>query len=265
MDFIFTCFMWFIAYSFIGWAYESTLCSITGKKLTNRGFLNGPICPVYGFGAVIVIFAVGNQKNNLLALFLSSLVLTTVLEYITSYIMEKLFHTRWWDYSDRKFNINGRVCLLGAVVFGTLSVLLIKFIHPFISGLIAKLDSMWLYFLSGGIFALLAADLWVTVYHLLKANGAIAEIQGAIDEYFTDARSRIEAIKENSFDKSELLEKFHSSKFYTTAVKAKYDMKNFQYRRLLSAFPHMKNISHGEAFESIKKYIAAKRECKKRK
>ena len=92
-------------------AYESTLCSITQRKPVNRGFLNGPICPVYGFGALIIVFTLENVKGNLLALFLASAVLTCTLEYITSYLLEKLFKTQWWDYSKRRFNLNGRICL----------------------------------------------------------------------------------------------------------------------------------------------------------
>ena len=108
-----TYFLWLMIYSIIGWIYESTLCSITNKKLINRGFLNGPYCPIYGSGAILVILILGRIKNPVLLFFLGALV-TCSLEYLTSYVMEKLFHARWWDYSQRKFNINGRVCLIGA-------------------------------------------------------------------------------------------------------------------------------------------------------
>ena len=130
-------------------AYESTLCSITQRKPVNRGFLNGPICPVYGFGALIIVFTLENVKGNLLALFLASAVLTCTLEYITSYLLEKLFKTQWWDYSKRRFNLNGRICLEGAIVFGLLSVLLMEFIHPFISGSIGRFSPTIRYILAG--------------------------------------------------------------------------------------------------------------------
>ena len=105
-------FLWFMAYSFIGWAYESILCSIVGKRLVNRGFLNGPVCPIYGTGAVAVVWALGSFRDQVAVLFLLSAFLTTTLEYLTSWVMEKLFHARWWDYSGRLLNIHGRVCLL---------------------------------------------------------------------------------------------------------------------------------------------------------
>ena len=94
-----TWFLWLMIYSIIGWVYESTICSIGHRKLINRGFLNGPYCPIYGTGAVLVL------------LFFAGALVTCSLEYLTSWLMEKLFHARWWDYSKRKFNIGGRVCL----------------------------------------------------------------------------------------------------------------------------------------------------------
>ena len=111
-----TWFLWLMIYSVIGWVYESTICSIGQRKLINRGFLNGPYCPIYGTGAVLVLLVLGRIQNPVL-LFFAGAVLTCSLEYLTSWLMEKLFHARWWDYSKRKFNIGGRVCLIGAIVF----------------------------------------------------------------------------------------------------------------------------------------------------
>lgn len=103
--------LYFFIYSFLGWTVESIGCSIASKRTINRGFLNGPICPVYGFGAVIVISLLG-RFNNVVIVFLLGMILTTILEYFTGFILETLFHAKWWDYSDRKFNIKGRVCLM---------------------------------------------------------------------------------------------------------------------------------------------------------
>ena len=119
-----TWFLWLMIYSIIGWVYESTICSIGHRKLINRGFLNGPYCPIYGTGAVLVLLVLGRIQNPVL-LFFAGAVVTCSLEYLTSWLMEKLFHARWWDYSKRKFNIDGRVCLIGAVVFGAFSVVLV--------------------------------------------------------------------------------------------------------------------------------------------
>ena len=97
--------------------YESILVSILERRPVNRGFLNGPLCPIYGAGAVGAVVVLG-QVHNPLVVFLLSMVGASILEYVTSWVMEALFHARWWDYSDYKFNLNGRICLLGAFVFG---------------------------------------------------------------------------------------------------------------------------------------------------
>ena len=127
-------FLWLIFYSFAGSVYESILCSITERKCVNRGFLYGPLCPIYGSGAILIRLALGRLTNPLV-LFLSGMALCSILEYAVSWLMEKLFHARWWDYSHMRFQLNGRICLLGAVVFGAFAVALVLWIHPAVYGL----------------------------------------------------------------------------------------------------------------------------------
>lgn len=110
-------FLWFLFYSFVGWMYESILVSCQQHRLVNRGFLNGPLCPIYGTGAILGVAILGNVHNPII-IFLISMVGATILEYTTSWVMEQLFHARWWDYSNFRFNLQGRVCLLGALIFG---------------------------------------------------------------------------------------------------------------------------------------------------
>ena len=114
MDNIKDIFLWFLLYSCIGWIYETILCSVKERRFINRGFLNGPYCPIYGVGAVVNLLALGRFTNPAM-LFFAGAIMDCTLEYITSWGMEKLFHARWWDYSKKFLNINGRVCLLGAV------------------------------------------------------------------------------------------------------------------------------------------------------
>jgi len=123
-------FLWFITYSFAGWAYETALFTIVRSHWTNRGFLHAPLCPIYGTAAVAAITILYGRVKNSVLLFLAGAFLASVLEYITSVVLELLFRARWWDYSSRSFNIHGRVCLLGAVIFGTMVVVLVRFIHP---------------------------------------------------------------------------------------------------------------------------------------
>ena len=125
-------FLYFIIYSFIGWLMEVVLKSKDEHKFVNRGFLIGPICPIYGFGVLLIILLVGKSKSDLLAVFLKSILVCSVLDYFTSYFMEKLFHARWWDYSKNKYNINGRICLETMLPFGILSTIVIYVVHPLV-------------------------------------------------------------------------------------------------------------------------------------
>ena len=120
----------FFAFSFLGWLMEVMVVIFKERKIVNRGFLIGPCCPIYGFGGLIMTLLLQNIKNNPIILFLLSLLICSVLEYETSYVMEKLFHARWWDYSNRKFNINGRICLTNMIAFGLLGCLIIYILDP---------------------------------------------------------------------------------------------------------------------------------------
>ncbi len=125
-------FVLFIIYSFLGWCMEMIVCYILTKKMVNRGFLLGPICPIYGCGCLIITMLLNGYLDDPLVLFVMAIVLCSLLEYFTSYAMEKLFKARWWDYSDKKYHINGRICLENSVAFGVLGVLLSYVINPFV-------------------------------------------------------------------------------------------------------------------------------------
>lgn len=131
-------FLWFLLYAFIGWVYESVLVSVSERRWVNRGFLNGPLCPIYGCGAVLAIVLL-HDFTNPIEIFLISSFGASILEYITSWGMEKLFHARWWDYSHYRFNIQGRICLLGAIVFGFGGVLIIDVVQPQVERLTAMI------------------------------------------------------------------------------------------------------------------------------
>lgn len=123
-------FMLFIIYSIIGWIVEVVGLIIHEKRFINRGFLIGPYCPIYGVGGLIIIFLLKKYMDDPIALFIMAIVVCSLLEYFTSYIMEKLFKTRWWDYSNYKFNINGRICLETMWLFGLLAVFVMYIVNP---------------------------------------------------------------------------------------------------------------------------------------
>ena len=131
-----TYFLLFIIYSFVGWILEVIYTRFKDGNWVNRGFLLGTICPIYGIGCVLMLFLLGKYKNDLFILFFMAIVICSILEYLTSFILEILFGARWWDYSDRRFNINGRICLETMVPFGILGCLLVRIINPFVLNLI---------------------------------------------------------------------------------------------------------------------------------
>lgn len=236
---------WLFVYSFLGWAYESILCSITGKKVVNRGFLNGPICPVYGCGAVVVIFCLSPLKSPI-AIFVAGMILTCTVEYITSWLLEKIFHARWWDYSRYKFNINGRICLLGAIVFGTFSLLLLTWIHPYIESVTLKIPEPLLIGIVSIFMCIGIGDCIVTVTHILRLNGKLSEIQVAMNAFVQESYSRAMDLKET------LHENFEGSKFYNERIRELVENANAQEKRLLSAFPRLRSIHYNEALEHFK-------------
>ena len=154
MDRIIFYFLLFLIYSFIGWFIEVCNFLVTEKKFINRGFMIGPYCPIYGISSIIMIFYLEQYRDNVITVFLLAVFVCSIMEYLVSYIMEKLFNARWWDYSNRKFNINGRVCLVNAFLFGLLGIILVYFVNPFLSGLLMKVNVIFLYFI-GVIWAII--------------------------------------------------------------------------------------------------------------
>lgn len=135
-------FLLFLAYSFIGWAMEVVGKLITLRKFINRGFLIGPYCPIYGCGAILITFLLKRYIDDQITLFIMAILVCGILEYLTSYFMEKIYHARWWDYSQRRFNINGRVCLNTIIPFGLLGMFIMYVSNPFLIGKIEKLPDL---------------------------------------------------------------------------------------------------------------------------
>jgi len=239
-------FLWLITYSFLGWAYESAVCSVSERNLVNRGFLNGPVCPVYGFGALTAIYFLHQRTDNIIILFLAGMLLTCTVEYITAVLLESLFHAKWWDYSHKRFNLQGRVCLLGAVVFGALSVLLIRVIHPFVERLTDRLPDFALIACAAFIFIAVTLDLSVTVRHMLLLNGRLEEIQSAFNRFVEQSAKRAEGLK------NALLDRFEESEFYSERVRKLINLNKFQDIRLARAFPRLKSFKYDDAWQKLK-------------
>ncbi len=274
-------FLYFTAYSILGWACETFYCSVGNRKFVNRGFLNGPVCPVYGFGAVLVILLLQSTEKNLVALFLSGMMVTTVLEYLTSVLLEKLFHMKWWDYSRYKFQINGRVCLLNSLMFGGLSVILMRVLHPWISGLIARIPTSLLPWISLGILAIFAVDTVVTVRSILILKGKMQEIQKLLEEIKTRteaaaAQLRAEMREKTQESKASLearldqyrlpegvsLREFVEERRKKAAAAAKSG--GMLHRRLLKAFPNLSSARQNDALDRLRETWKMKKSDKQK-
>ncbi|MFV0480562.1 MAG: putative ABC transporter permease [Campylobacteraceae bacterium] len=129
-----------IIYSFFGWIIETVYCRVLDGHFTKRGFLIGPFVPIYGFGALIILLCLDKYIQNLFLVFILGLILTSTLEYITSYFMEMFLKLKLWDYSGHFMNINGRVCLLNSTLFGLLCVLLVGFIQPHVKEFVESIN-----------------------------------------------------------------------------------------------------------------------------
>lgn len=192
---ILTLLTYFIIYSFLGWVLESTFRSILEKKLINTGFLIGPLCPIYGFGACIMFLFLQGLSNNIVLLFIVSFVLLTLWEYVVGVLLEKMFHTKYWDYSNHKINFQGRICLTNSIYWGVLGVVFIKIIHPLVQSGIQKVDSHLLHIIV--IIATIAflTDMIVTIIRVknIKVNlEKIEKLNQEIKEKLKEAKLKDE-------------------------------------------------------------------------
>ncbi len=167
----------FMVYSVIGWIMEVVLGLIEKHKFVNRGFLIGSYCPIYGFGSVAITILLGNFMKTINdvsladSIWISSIVIICIcgtLEYFTSYIMEKMFHARWWDYKNYRFNINGRICLETLVPFTVIGQLILRFASPTIINVLTNLPALLLHILAGAIVILIIIDVSVS-YNIIHS------------------------------------------------------------------------------------------------
>ena len=191
-------FLWiFFIYAFLGWCTEVSFAALVTGKFVNRGFLNGPVCPIYGFGVVIVLACLTPLKKNFMLLFLGSVVLTSALEWLTGFILEKIFHQRWWDYSDEPFNLGGYICLRFSVAWGLACLFVVDILHPSIEFFIRHIPHALGLALLALFAAVMAVDLAATVRTIAKINRSL----GQIDELAAKIKDASNEFGENLADK----------------------------------------------------------------
>ena len=250
----------FIIYAFIGWCTEVAYAALNTGTFVNRGFLNGPYCPIYGCGVVVVVACLTPLKENLIVLFIGSFLLTSIIEFFTGLILEKVFHNKWWDYSDLPFNIKGYVCLKFSIYWGLACTFVMKVAHPIIYKFIKIIPFPLGVTLVSIIMVGFVVDVCITVATINNFNKRIK----IMDELAVQIHKVSDEIGENIFEgvtsameKSEEFQKEHEE--LITKYKEIMEKRTIGAKRLVKAFPNMKpSISRKEIFEKYKEHILAK-------
>lgn len=281
--------LYFFVYGFLGWCTEVAFAACKERKFVNRGFLNGPICPIYGIGVGIVVQFLTPYKENLVLLYIASVVMVTALEWVTGFILEKIFHNKWWDYSKMPLNLNGYVCLLFSLIWGVACVLIVDFIHPLIhKGL------SWIPFPVGMTLIVVLSivmfvDLYVTASTILKMNKHLEKMKEIaadlhrisdelgesiyqevvevlerkdgwklkVQEASGDFKDKIQGASGGVKDKiqgvsDEAMEKIADLKKKYKEIGGKGTQIS---KRLLKAFPRIESERYREAMEDLKKFL----------
>lgn len=224
----------FFVYGFAGWIWESFICPLaTGHKIKNSGFLIGPIVPIYGVGALMVSLLL-SPTYSYLTIFIEGAFVACVIEYLTSWGMETMYHRRWWDYSDKAFNVNGRVCLEGFLVFGLFSVIAVKFIQPFLMDKIMAHQDIGLIILATILCTLFSIDFIITIITLAHLEERLDIFMKELEEYKQKAIGDFKINQKNLYDILSTM-KVRDMPGYQGAMK----YKKLAEKRILKAFPNL--------------------------
>lgn len=199
-------FLFFYIYCFFGWVWESVYVSVRSREWVNRGFMHGPFLPIYGSGAIVILLSTIGVRDNIWLIYLFGMISSTILEYFTGDAMEKLFHVRYWDYSQHKFNLKGHVCLMVSLAWGGFSILLVKVLHPPIEDLVMSIPLTAVDITSFVLTIYVAVDMTVsfneamdlkaTLIKLAESNEEIRKLQKRIDVVAAIAEDDIRKFKE---------------------------------------------------------------------
>ena len=238
---------YFLVYSFLGWCIESIYKSFYEKKLVNSGFLYGPFCPIYGCGAIIMCIFLEDVSSKPFITFCLGFVVLSIWEYTVGVFLEKVFHRKYWDYSNYKFNLQGRVCLLNSIFWGLLGVLFIDVIHPFVVHLLTLINEKNVFYLDIILLGIVLIDIVASI----NSNFSIITKLKYVEELNESIKEKLEEIKEKGkgIEKSvqETIDELKARrakivhKAYRTII------------RLKKAFPSMKA-------EEFTKFLADKKE-----
>lgn len=262
MQTLITNYILLMIYSFLGWLCESLYVSFAQQKVINSGFMNGPICPIYGFGAMLVILFLQPFTKSLLLIFILGVVLTSSLEYFTSWLMEVLFHTRWWDYSQFRINLNGRICLFNSILFGLMSLFVVYYLNPAVMNTVNLIPYTSKLFIALTLFLAFLIDFISSLAELRSFDRDIQKFEDAVK----DIKLQLKELSID-FNQLELREQFNSfmdlnDERITTLkqhLNARYEkIANTQedfHSRLKNAFPQLKITVKKDSLNTISNYL----------
>ena len=237
---------YFFLYSFLGWAMESLYISFGQRKLINTGFLYGPFCPIYGFGAVVLYVLLIRLQGRPLIIFCVGFFVLSIWEYFVGFLLEKLFKTKYWDYSNNRFNINGRVCLLNSIYWGFLSIFFIEIWNPLIETQVTKIPDYIILYIDIILAAYMIIDM---IFSSIKATNLSKRIKKLI-QLGDSLKEKLEELKKTSSEKQKvaLQNKIDDLKLRQKIMRAKVDR---QVAKLRRAFPTVQS-------DHIKEYLKLK-------
>lgn len=274
---------YFYAYAFLGWCSEVAFAAIRKGQFVNRGFLNGPVCPVYGVGLVTVIWILAPVQDQLWLLYLGAVVLTTAIELVTGFAMEQLFHQRWWDYSRVPLNLGGYVCLPFSLIWGVACVAIVRRLHPLVQAGVGLIPPLFGPLLLGLLSATLILDVSVTVAKVIKLDQKlkqIDELAAALrlpsNELGMLVSGSVLAMKAESELTGDFLQQKGEQTLdalHTADDKARAELKaryaeavhrlGLEDRRLLRAFPRLRSLRHPAALEAVRERLSRIRDSRK--
>lgn len=246
---IFQWFWVFFIYAFLGWSVEVVFHAVSEGKFINRGFLNGPICPVYGFGVLIVALCLEPVKDNALYLLLGSLILASVLEFTTGFVLEKVFNDKWWDYSKEPLNIHGYICLRFSLVWGLACVLVINFVYPLTAKFIALIPQTFGIIMLSFFLLLTIFDATVTLVETFKLKKKLVLLEKTEKGICKVSDSIGGVLGNGTLSAVKGLEEGKEAVGLKEA-RAKYGLSSVQ-TRLLNAYPRLEQGRYKESFSLL--------------
>lgn len=244
---------YFMFYSFCGWVMESVLKTYLQKKPVNSGFLYGPFCPIYGFGAMIMLLFLEHFKSNPVLLFIIAFFVLSIWEYIVGWLLEKIFKAKYWDYSENRFNISGRVCLLNSLFWGVLGVVFTVYIHPFFSEKMGLIPEQVLIFIVTILSFAIVVDMIISIIKATNIRSSVEKLK----EITNMIKERIEELDTKPINLESIQAVIEELKYKQTKLKRALVK---QSNHLRKAFPTMKS----EVLERVNEILNQKKEAIKK-